>query len=86
MTISEQRKRYNQEYSQRTHRVSLTFTATEYEELEKQAKAEGVKPTTLVKNRTIAYQKQAPIIPETLKEELKELRFLIRKWQIISIK
>jgi hypothetical protein len=78
MAISDNRKLYNKEYSQRTNRVSLTFTNAEYEELEKRAKAEGVKPTTLVKNMALAYHQQAPIIPETIKEELQELRFLIR--------
>lgn len=78
MAISDNRKLYNKEYSQRTNRVSLTFTNAEYAELEKRAKAEGVKPTTLVKNMALAYHQQSPIIPETIKEELQELRFLIR--------
>lgn len=78
MAISDNRKLYNKEYSQRINRVSLTFTNAEYEELEKRAKAEGVKPTTLVKNMALAYHQQSPIIPETIKEELQELRFLIR--------
>jgi hypothetical protein len=78
MAISDNRKLYNKEYSQRTNRVSLTFTNAEYAELEKRAKAENVKPTTLVKNMALAYHQQAPIIPETIKEELQELRFLIR--------
>jgi hypothetical protein len=78
MAISDNRKLYNKEYSQRTNRVSLTFTNAEYAELEKRAKAENVKPTTLVKNMALAYHQQSPIIPETIKEELQELRFLIR--------
>lgn len=82
MTISEKRKRYNQqyraEYTQRTHRVSLTFSSVEYAEIEKRAKAEVVKPTTLVKNMAIAYHQQAPIMPEPILAELQELRFLLR--------
>lgn len=82
MAISDKRKLYNKtykaEYKERTNRISLTFTHTEYEELENRAKAEGVKPTTLVKNMALAYHQQTPIMPEAIKEELKELRFLIR--------
>jgi hypothetical protein len=78
MAISDKRKIYNQEYGQRTNRVSVTFSKAEYAEIEKRAKAEGVKPTTLVKNMAIAYHQQNTIMPEPIVEELKELRFLIR--------
>lgn len=78
MAISDKRKIYNQEYSQRTTRVSVTFSNAEYTEIEKRAKAEGVKPTTLVKNMALAYHQQVQIMPEPIKEELQELRFLIR--------
>lgn len=82
MPISDKRKLYNQqykaEYQERTKRVSVTLTSTEYAELEKRAKAERVKPTTLIKNMALAYHQQAPIIPEMVQEELQELRFLLR--------
>lgn len=82
MPISDKRKLYNQqykaEYQERTKRVSITLTSTEYIELEKRAKAERVKPTTLIKNMALAYHQQAPIIPEMVQEELQELRFLLR--------
>lgn len=78
MPISDKRKIYNQEYSQRTARVSVTFSKSEYSEIEKRAKAEGVKPTTLVKNMALAYHQKIQIMPEPIKEELQELRFLIR--------
>jgi hypothetical protein len=78
MSISDKRKIYNQEYSQRMKRVSVTFSNSEYSEIEQRAKKEGVKPTTLVKNMALAYHQQLPIIPEPIAQELKELRFLIR--------
>lgn len=78
MAISDKRKIYNQEYGQRTPRVSVTFSKSEYAEIEKRAKTEGVKPTTLVKNMALAYHQQNTIMPEPIVEELKELRFLIR--------
>lgn len=82
MPISDKRKIYNQqykaEYSQRMKRVSITFSNSEYSELEKRAKSESVKPATLVKNMALAYHQQVHIMPEPIKEELQELRFLIR--------
>lgn len=82
MTISDKRKLYNKqyqtEYKERVKRVKITLSLFEYAEIEKRAKAEGVKPTALVKNMAIAYHQQAPIMPEVIREELQELRFLLR--------
>ena len=78
MQNSEQRKAYLQSYQANTHRVAITLTSTEYAELEKRAKAEGVKPTTLVKNMAIAYHQGQAITPEPILKELQELRFLLR--------
>ena len=80
--ISDKRKLYNKEYQadyqERTKRVSLTLSLAEYKELEKRAKTEGVKITTLAKNMMMAYHQQAPLIPEIVQKELQELRFLLR--------
>ena len=78
MTISSARKLYNQAYATRAHRVAITLTPAEFSELEKRAKAEGVKPTTLVKNMAIAYHQGQAITPEPILKELQELRFLLR--------
>jgi Bacterial mobilisation protein (MobC) len=78
MQNSDQRKAYLQSYQANTHRVAITLTSTEYAELEKRAKAEGVKPTTLVKNMAIAYHQGQAITPEPILKELQELRFLLR--------
>ena len=82
MPITEERRAYNQEYKAeyqaRTHRVSLTFSQAEYRELVDRAKGEGVKVTTLVKNMALAYHQGVVIQPETVTQELQELRFLIR--------
>jgi hypothetical protein len=78
MQNSEQRKAYLQSYQANTHRVAITLTPAEYSELEKRAKAEGVKPTTLVKNMAIAYHQGQAITPEPILKELQELRFLLR--------
>lgn len=78
MQNSEQRKAYLQSYQANTHRVAITLTASEYAELEKRAKAEGVKPTTLVKNMAIAYHQSQQIPQEPILKELQELRFLLR--------
>jgi hypothetical protein len=80
--ISDKRKLYNKEYQaeykDRAKRVSVTLTNAEYSDLAKRAKAEGIKPTALLKNMAIAYHQQAPIMPEMIRDELQELRFLIR--------
>lgn len=80
--ISDKRKLYNQkykaEYQERTHRVSITLNNAEYNEIEKRAKAEGIKPTAIIKNMALAYHQQATIMPEMIRDELQELRFLLR--------
>jgi hypothetical protein len=80
--ISDKRKLYNKEYQaeykDRAKRVSVTLTNAEYSDLAKRAKDEGIKPTALLKNMAIAYHQQAPIMPEMIRDELQELRFLIR--------
>jgi Bacterial mobilisation protein (MobC) len=78
MQNSDQRKAYLQSYQANTHRVAITLTPTEYAELEKRAKVEGVKPTTLVKNMAIAYHQSQQIPQEPILKELQELRFLLR--------
>lgn len=82
MAISDKRKLYNKqyksEYNQRVKRVYLIFSQSEYDEIEKRAKSENVKPATLVKNMALAYHQQVHIMPEPIKEELQELRFLLR--------
>ncbi|CAG0940642.1 hypothetical protein BROC_01114 [Candidatus Brocadiaceae bacterium] len=82
MAISDKRKLYNKqykaEYNQRVKRVYLVFSQSEYDEIEKRAKSENVKPATLVKNMALAYHQQVHIMPEPIKEELQELRFLLR--------
>ena len=82
MAISDKRKLYNKqykaEYKQRVKRVYLVFSQSEYDEIEKRAKSENVKPATLVKNMALAYHQQVHIMPEPIKEELQELRFLLR--------
>jgi hypothetical protein len=78
MQNSDQRKAYLQSYQANTHRVAITLTASEFAELEKRAKAEGVKPTTLVKNMALAYHQSQQIPQEPILKELQELRFLFR--------
>lgn len=78
MTQSPERQAYIREYQARTHRVSLTLSASEYRELARRAKSEGVKVTTLVKNMALAYHQGTIIQPEAVIHELQELRGLIR--------
>lgn len=82
MPITEKRRNYNKtyknQYQETIKRVSITLSNKEYKELEKQAKTEGVKVTTLVKNMAIAYHQKNTLIPEPIKAELQELRFLLR--------
>lgn len=78
MPPTEHRKTYIREYSERTHRVSVTLSESEYRELAKRAKGEGVRVTTLVKNMALAYHQGQIIMPEGIAEELKEFRFLVR--------
>lgn len=78
MPISDQRKIYNREYQERTHRIAVTLTPAEYRELTKRAQAEGVKTTTLIKNMALAYHQGQAVMPEAVQGELQELRFLLR--------
>ncbi len=78
----EERKAYNQQYHQankdRAKRIYYTLTPAEYRDIEKRAKVEGENIHTLIKNMALAYHQQAPIMPEMIRDELQELRFLLR--------
>lgn len=78
MSASPERQAYIREYQTRTHRVSLTLSASEYRELARRAKVEGVRVTTLVKNMALAYHQGTVIQPEAVTHELQELRALLR--------
>ena len=78
MSASPERQAYIREYQTRTHRVSLTLSASEYRELARRAKAEGVRVTTLIKNMALAYHQGTVIQPEALTHERQELRALLR--------
>jgi ABC-type transporter MlaC component len=79
---SEQRKLYEKayktEYAKRHKQVTITLTNQQYSLFEQQAKKEKTKVATLIKNMAVAYQQQDNLIPTTVVEELKELKFLIR--------
>jgi hypothetical protein len=82
MTPSEQRQTYKKAWNQKnktqTKRVSITLSNEEYKSLEKRAKKEGVRITTLVKNMTLAYHQQQPLLSQDLKTEMQEMRFIFR--------
>lgn len=82
MPITEERKLYNKkykaDYKNRIKRISITLSNAEYKELERQAKNENIKINTLVKNMAFAYHQKNTLIPEPIKAELQELRFLLR--------
>ncbi len=78
MPITNERRAYNRDYQQRTHRVAVTLTPEEYRDLTRQAKAQGVRPTTLAKRRMLAQREASSRPPEIVRDELRELRFLLR--------
>jgi hypothetical protein len=69
---------YKREYAQNHKNMMISFTLEEYEEIKKLADNEDTKPTTFFKSRGFAYIHQKIFVPVDLKEDLKELKFLIR--------
>lgn len=78
MPITDHRRQYNQEYAQRTHRVSVTLSPDEYHALVQQAHARGVAPTTLAKELILSGNGTPSTPPEIVRDELQALRFLLR--------
>lgn len=71
-------KEYKKEYAKTHKNITISATLKEYEELEKKAKKENVKVTTLTRNMAFAYMQQKTFVPSDIGERLDDLRFLIR--------
>lgn len=82
MPITDQRKAYNKayksEYKTRTHRVTVTLTPEEYATLKREAKALGLRPTSLAREFIVSTKGTLTTQPEAIQKELSEIRFLLR--------
>lgn len=78
MKDKEYHKSYKREYAQKHKNMMISFTLEEYEEIKKLADNEDTKPTTFFKSKGFAYIRKKIFVPVDLKEDLKELKFLIR--------
>ena len=74
----EYHKAYRKEYAKKVRYVNVAVPLSLYNELEKLAKKEDTKVTTLLRNMSLAYMQQKVFVPKEIEDELKELRFLIR--------
>ncbi len=74
MPLSEQRKAYNKayksEYKTRTHRVTVTLTPEEYSSLKREAKALGLRPTSLARELIVSPKGTPSTPPEIIQKEL----------------
>lgn len=73
-------REYNKLYLQNNKRVKLTLSMEEYNELLMYSNNENTKPTNLIKNMILSYFKNTSLVPHSIENELKELRYLI--WKI----
>lgn len=71
-------KEYRKDYDKKTKYVTVSIPISEYEELEKQAKKEGVKVSTLIKNMALAYMQTKTLTPKAIEDRLSEFIFLMR--------
>jgi hypothetical protein len=71
-------KEYRKDYDKKTKYVTVSIPISEYEELEKQAKKEGVKVSTLLKNMALAYMQTKTLTPKAIEDRLSEFIFLMR--------
>lgn len=87
--ISDKRKLYNQqyqaEYKERVKRVKITLSLSEYAEIEKRAKAEGVKPTAQAKKaEMLALLSQGmskPQIAKTVGVSVASVYVVLKEWE-----
>ena len=78
MPITDKRRAYNREYGERVHRVSVTLTPEEYTALKRDAKALGLRPTSLARELIVSPKGTPSTPPEAIQKELAEIRFLLR--------
>jgi len=76
--MDEKRKKYIKEYQEKTKRVSITLTNSEYQLLEKESKKIGVKPTTFLKHNFLNSVENKKNISLEDKESLKEFVQVVR--------
>lgn len=78
MNRSDYLKQYRKESKGKFHRVNATFTPEEYSAIKTIADALELKPTTLVRNLTLATLNGEKFNSPALEEEVRGLTFLLR--------
>ena len=76
--MDEKRKKYLKEYQEKTKRVSITLSFSEFQLLEKESKKAGMKPTTFLKQNFLNSLENKKNISLDDKESLKEFVHVIR--------
>lgn len=72
------RKAYFAEYEKKRNRVQVSFSPSEYAEIEALAKSLDLPLATFVRNLALATSKRVVLTSPAIEEELKGLSFLIR--------
>ena len=62
----------------RRHQPRIDLSEIQYQGFQKQAKAEGVSVSKLIKNMALAYQQESFLVPLSEREKLDEFVFLVR--------
>ena len=71
-------KSYRQKHSEEHRRISISVSNAEYSALEKFARRENIKVTTLVRDLAFAGLSNTRYVPKGLRTELEQLGFLVR--------
>ncbi len=71
-------KKYREDYKKKTKYIYVAVPIPMYEELEKLAKVEKTKISTLLRNMALAYMQQKTFVPKDVASELKDFTFLMR--------
>lgn len=76
--MDEKRRDYLNKYKSQHRRINLTVSNSDYQKIEYLADRLSLKPTSFVYNALQEKLGQSPYLPDDIKQELSEVKFLIR--------
>ncbi|REL28400.1 hypothetical protein DXX93_18750 [Thalassotalea euphylliae] len=76
--MDEKRRDYLNKYKSQHRRINLTVSNSDYQKIEYLADRLSLKPTSFVYNALQEKLEQSPYLPDDIKQELSEVKFLIR--------
>lgn len=76
--VSTKRKQYLEDYVEKRKRINISLSQSDYEKVSYLAELNQTKPTSYIAKLVQHQLNKTPFIPQSLTDDIKEMRFLLR--------